>query len=68
MCHLLSAPCSQAEQEISRLQKKQSFANAGANVANAAENALKNEVQKVPWLIFDALKIGVSWSTLQIAV
>ena len=66
MCHLL-APCSQAEQEISR-QKKQSFANAGANVANAAENALKNEVQKVPWLIFDALKIGVSWSTLQIAV
>ena len=35
-------------QEISRLQKKQSFkANAGA-AANAAENALKNEVQKVP--------------------
>lgn len=34
-------------QEISRLQKKQSFeANAGA-AANAAENALKNEVQKV---------------------
>ncbi|CAL1138988.1 unnamed protein product [Cladocopium goreaui] len=33
-------------QEISRLQKKQSFkANAGA-AANAAENALKNEVQK----------------------
>lgn len=47
-------PIPSKAQEISRLQKKQSFkAKAGAKAgANVAENALKNEVQKVPgWYV-----------------